>query len=340
MKRLMAIVMLLGAMGCSNDYYALRIIQPDASAGRICQELSGSDEQALKQRRIDYAIECAADDGIKISAWAIKAQTPARSSQPSGGANSQPATGANSQPAGGAPTQPAATVVLLHGMGEGKAIYLGVARRLSARGLNAVLIDLRAHGCSGGKYVTYGAKEKHDVMAVLDCLAQRGLAIGDVYAFGATLGGAAAIQYAAIDPRCKGVVAVAPYKDARSIARWIVFFHAPTMSEANFARTLARAGQLADFDPDEASAVAAAGKFAGPMLLVHGLLDLSVPLDHSQAIYDSAGGPRKLIIVTPGPEQLALGLVWEDWLADRLAELARGNLDGYASPKPAAKGKP
>jgi alpha-beta hydrolase superfamily lysophospholipase len=222
--------------------------------------------------------------------------------------------------------------VLLHGLGEGKANYLGVAKRLSAKGMNVVLIDLRGHGCSSDKYTTYGAKEKDDVKAVLDEVDKKGLKIGDVFVFGTTLGGCVAFQYAAIDPRCKGVMAIAPYRDATTVARRIAFVLAPTMSEADFRQALAEGAKMADFDPASASAVDAAKKLTCPVLVVNALLDVTVQIDWSQAVYDAAGGPKRFIVVTPGPEQLALVMIWEDWIADRMADLAHGKLDGYKSP--------
>lgn len=308
MKRLLATGMLLAMVaGCSDDYYAKRIIEPDTAKGRICQDLVGSNEQALRHKTVDLAITFPGSDSTTLTAWAIKAKGQASADKP------------------------APTVVLLHGLGESKANYLGIARRLSDKGINAVLVDLRGHGCQSGQYITYGVKEKRDVKTAIDRLSVDGLKVGDIYAFGTNLGGAVAIQYAAIDPRCRGVMAIAPYKDATTIARRILFFQAPTMSEADFRQALYRAGQIAGFDPSVASSVEAAGKLKVPLLLAHGMLDLSVPLDHSQAIYDAAKGPRKLIVITPGPEQLALAMVWEDWAADRLAELVAGKLEGFTT---------
>ena len=44
------------------------------------------------------------------------------------------------------------------------------------------------------------------------------------------VGAATAVQYAAIDPRCRGVVAAAPYADLRSVAK----SHVPLMSKKSF----------------------------------------------------------------------------------------------------------
>ena len=98
------------------------------------------------------------------------------------------------------------------------------------------------------------------------------------------------------------------------------------LSEQDFEKALVASGRLADFDPEEASVIEAARKVTAPMFLVHGMIDLSVPSDHSQGIYDAAAGPKKLQLVTPGPEQFALFAVMEDWIADKMNMVATGGL--------------
>jgi pimeloyl-ACP methyl ester carboxylesterase len=189
-----------------------------------------------------------------------------------------------------------------------------------------VLIDLRAHGRSGGKYITYGAKEKRDVQAVMDALVQDKQAAPPFYVFGANLGGAVAIQYAAIDPRVKGVVALSPYRDFAGIAAWQLHFLNPVMQPPDVLREIAATAKLGEFDPADASTLEAARKLTCPLLLVHGLLDLATPLEHAEAILKAASGPKELRVLTPGPEEAALALVLEDWIAKRIDEVATGKI--------------
>ncbi len=297
--------------GCGGDLYAKRIITPDAAGGRLSEDLAGTGEKLVSEKRIDLARRIDAPDGTPLDVWVIKGRRPAPDSSRA---------------------EPGKAVVILHGLGESKANYLGIAQRLARprapeAGLDVVLIDLRAHGRSGGDYFTYGGLEKLDVKAVVDALAaDKTIAPDEVYVLGVTLGGATAIQYAAADPRVKGVMAVAPYKDARSFARWRMFISDPAMSEADFAKNLSRAGELAHFDPDDASALKAARTATCPLLLVHSTLDMAVPFDHSKAIYEAWRGPRKLEALVPGQEQI-VWLVWDEWVAKAVAEMARGNLE-------------
>jgi len=118
-------------------------------------------------------------------------------------------------------------------------------------GWDVVLPDLRAHGSSGGRYVTWGAKEKHDIKDVVDALIDEKLIEPRLYVMGASLGGCVAIQYAAIDSRCEGVLALAPPTGINDVARMIY----PLATEGWLARTVVHAGQIADFDPLDASAL-------------------------------------------------------------------------------------
>lgn len=289
--------------GCATDDYARKIIEYNTTAGRVLQDLAGSGVQLIQQKQIDAQRRIPAPDKAEMDVYVIKAK-PDPSGQRKGALG---------------------TMVILHGLTGSKweFPYFGAGQVLSKKGYDVVLMDLRSHGRSGGKYVTYGAMEKNDVKAVIDSLLKEGMINDSIYVFGATLGGAVAIQYAAIDPRCKGVLAMTPYKDMASIARrWMPM----TMSDEDFQKVMTRAGEIAAFNPAEASSVEAAKKLHCPLLLVHGVIDLSVPFDHSQAIYDAATGTKKLLAVTPGPEQVGLAIILEDWIANNMDMIAHGKI--------------
>jgi pimeloyl-ACP methyl ester carboxylesterase len=311
MNRLAAIVpiFLAGALcaGCRSDYYARKLIEHDTTYGKVGLTLTGTAEQLTQQKRIDLHRRIEGADKTPIDVWVIRGRQGVEGGSPAG------------------------TVVLIHGLLDSKATYLPLGQRLSGMGYDVVLPDLRAHGLSGGSYVTYGALEKRDIKAVMDSLLGAGEVRPPVYAFGVSLGAAVAIQYAAMEPRCKGVMAMAPYKDAGSITRRMIAFLAPMMSNADFQQTLDRAGKIARFDPNDASALQAIGKLNCPILLVHGLLDTTVPVEHSQALYDAAREPKQLIIV-PWAGHASLLLAREAWIAEQIDTLAKTGLKKQASP--------
>jgi len=297
MKRLIYLLVVCAglASGCGNRYYARHILVPDKTVGNLASAFCGSDQHVLAQKRIDSTGRVRMADGAELAVWVIR----------------------------GKQAQGRGTVAVLHGLGESKACYLPLGERLAGLGFDVVLIDLRGHGDSGGEYTTYGSLESRDVKAVLDNLLDAKSVHLPIYAFGPTLGGSAAIQYAAIDPRCKGVLALTPYKDLVSAGRRMLFPLAPTMSSSHYDQILAEAGKIARFDPAQASAVAAAPQVKCPLLLVHGWVDLSVPMEDSQEILKAAGGPKKLLDITPLLEQILLEVTRDQWVADRIDALAK-----------------
>jgi len=301
---ILATCLLAGGLiaGCGTEFNARKIVECDATHGKLVEMLSGSPEALIKDGQISAHRRCETADGTEIDVWIIN-PPPLPEDQPE--------------------TPHPGTVLILHGLGESKASfpYPGAGRRLAKMGYDVVLPDLRTHGRSSGKYVTHGAKEKQDVKSVVDQLLQEGLIHEPVYAFGSTLGAVTAIQYAAIDPRCKGVFAMTPYKDARSIAQ--IQLVLPSQKDLDSA--IARAGEIAEFDPEEASAVKAAEKLEIPLLLAHAMLDAVVPADNSKAIHAAAAGPTELILINPA-EHVATFTILEDWIAEKMDTLAKTKL--------------
>ncbi len=307
MKRQLPLYLIVSTLlftgaGCATDDYARQIIVQNAGPGRVWLALKGTGEQLIKEGKIDMHREVARPDGTVIDVWVIKGRPTTQLTRVIG------------------------TVLILHGVTESKVMfpYFGIGQRLSKMGYDVVLPDLRAHGRSTGKYVTYGALEKYDIKAVIDQLVKEGMIHTPIYAFGNNLGGSVAIQYAAIDPRCQGVMAVVPYKDMASIGLAQLKIIAPMMSSQDYQEVLQRAGEMGEFDPAQASAVNAAKQLTCPLLLVHGVLDLSVPREHSKAIYEAAAGPKKF--VEPSFEAIALPAILEDWIVSQLNALARKGL--------------
>jgi uncharacterized protein len=261
LKHVMICAVLAGVMSGCERMFAKQIIKPASLGGKLALRFVDSD-RIDAHRRID------AGDGTKIDAWVIKAK-PAR-----------PNTVSRK-----------ATVVVIHPMLMSKSWFLSLGERLASDGWDVVLPDLRAHGASGGQYITWGAKEKHDIKAVVDSMIAEKLIEPRVYVMGASLGGCVAIQYAAIDSRCEGVLALAPPTGVKGAARAMF----PLATNGWLKRTIAFAGEIAGFDPADASAVDAAGELKCPLVLVHGSLDLIVPHSHSKRICAAAGGPKKLI---------------------------------------------
>ncbi len=296
MKRfayLMTAGLLALSAGCGSNHYARQIIQPRSPD--VWMAMTGSGAQLVERGFIDSHQRISTTDGIPLDVWVIR----------------------NKAEEGG---DSRGTVIILHGLHKHKAYHLRLGQMLTERGFDAVLIDLRAHGRSGGEFTTYGAKEKHDVKRVMDRLVEQGMAHKPFYAFGETLGATVALQYAAIDDRVRGVVADAPYPSFRSQALRTITFSAPTMGKEDFSEVIASAARMGDFDPNEVSSIEAVKKLHCPVLLVHGFLTQEVPKDQVRQVYDAAKEPKK--IVTDVMDRS------DRWMVDQIDDLAKNGLTG------------
>lgn len=186
--------------------------------------------------------------------------------------------------------------VLCHGYVANRCEVLGVGIELYRMGFSCLLFDFRAHGDSGGRFTTIGAKEVNDALGAIDFVAQFGLPI---LLFGSSMGGAVAIMTAARDERVGAVITDSAYARLAQAA--------DTWWEAGFGRVLGKLcrpvkylallftrTRLSDAEP-----VREIGKIAPrPILLIHGDRDHLVPLQHAYALYHSAGEPRTLWIAS------------------------------------------
>lgn len=200
------------------------------------------------------------------------------------------------------PSLPAkGTVLLLHGIRSDKTWFVGLGLQVAAQGYRAVLPDLRGHGRSSGDFLTYGVHDVQDLKGLLDELGARGLLAGSVGAIGISYGGATAIQLAAVDPRVRAVVAIAPFSSLRAVVPNYVDTYLPLLGKAmpsSFIQSaIDEAGMVAHFHPDAASPLSSIVRTRAPVLLIHGIEDRHIPASHSRALHAAAPDHTRLLLL-------------------------------------------
>ena len=196
------------------------------------------------------------------------------------------------------------TLFLLPGVCSYKECLAGRARSYAKAGFRSVLVDFRGQGRSGGKFMTYGAREAQDLRALLDELLKRGEIRRPVGAYGMSYGGACAIQFAGIDSRVQAVVARSAFSSIREVvpsyARLYLPFMRGFLTEAVLKQVVDRAGELAGFDPDQANTLTAIQKTKAPVLLIHGERDINIPIAQAERLHQGALDHSRLIRVPDG----------------------------------------
>jgi pimeloyl-ACP methyl ester carboxylesterase len=296
-------VALAVSRGCSVDFYARRMVKYSAVKGKTSLWWLGNADKLIAKGKISSHHHIPAADGTKLDVWVIQARSELCDDP-------------------GTQAPPHGTVMILHGILDSKARFFAMGQQMARMGYNVVMLDHRAHGRSEGTYTTFGAKEKFDARDVIDSLLASGEISEPIYVFGQSMGAAIAVQYAAVDPRCRAVMAVAPYTDMRSAARRFI----PLMNAKKFEEIVARAGELAGFDPDEASTVLAAAELKAPLLVVHGRIDAIVPHSHGVAVYEAAN-VKKELVTFPLLGHISMVVGRQTWFAEQADRHFRSTAD-------------
>ncbi len=204
-----------------------------------------------------------------------------------------------------APQANGSCVLVLHGIGDSRLGGVGYAPMFLQEGYSVLVPDSRAHGASGGEFVTYGLLEKYDVLNWADWMKSSGC--HNLYALGESLGGSIVIEAAALQPVFQAIVAECAFADLREVAQYRVSHNVPLPHYLSLptAKIIVTSAVLyarwADgLDLDQVSPVRVIAHAATPILLIHGLNDDQTPPSNSEEL--ARANPHNSLWLVPGAE--------------------------------------
>lgn len=197
-----------------------------------------------------------------------------------------------------------AAAIVVHGLGDTLESYLEVAWVLGRRGHTVLLLDLRGHGGSEGRYTTLGGREREDVRAGMRLLRERGLAPSGFLLMGYSMGAVAVLRAAAEEADVRAVIAEAPFDRARGMPQGRLWLVGPL--------AIAMAEWRAGFDIDDVDAVAASRRVRAPLLAVVDGKDEGNTETVVRPIFEAHPGPKKLW-VAPGADHVGAILAPGYW---------------------------
>ncbi|MGA2512737.1 MAG: alpha/beta fold hydrolase [Candidatus Limnocylindrales bacterium] len=207
-------------------------------------------------------------------------------------AASHAATPSNPAPASGPASERRPAIAIVHGWESNRGRTLAHVRYLHAAGFHCLALDVRGHGDNPPETLPINVPEfADDTAAAARWLAARP-DVSAVGVLGHSMGGAGAIVAAAREPSIEAVVSLSSPSDLVRMTRQTF-----RMAEMNVPEAIAT--PLAWFTAavllaprrrsvESASALAAAGRYRGPLLLVHGAQDHGVPVRHLELIARAA----------------------------------------------------
>jgi pimeloyl-ACP methyl ester carboxylesterase len=192
---------------------------------------------------------------------------------------------------------PRPAVVIVHGWESNRGRTFAHVRYLHAAGFHCLVFDVRGHGSNPPESKTiYVPEFAADTLAAARWL----LARPDVSAVGLlghSMGGAGVIMAGAAEPRIGAVVSMSAPANMVAMTRKTFL-----MGEAHVPRAVAwplawytTRSLLAERHHSlaEADVTAAAGRYRGPLLLLHGAQDRGVPVEHLEIIARAALAARE-----------------------------------------------
>jgi hypothetical protein len=240
----------------------------------------------------------------------------------------------------GAPA-PKGTVVLVHGLNRSRIEMVRRVPFVHESGWNALVLDLRHHGASGGEATTFGVKEKQDVLAAAGLARER--SPGPVVLWGVSLGAASAVLAGAEDAAVAGVISDSSFRSLDDTVRhhlqlfrgfrwWLRLV--PSWPVADLA--LFWMGRRGGFEPAAADVVSAARRLQGrPALFVANSDDRRMPKEIAFELREAAG-ERAQVLVVPGRSH---GGAWRDGTAAYAAAAADVLAAAAESAGPAARAR-
>lgn len=191
--------------------------------------------------------------------------------------------------------QPRGAVVFVHGKDscrgdELKGNTVELAARLNEAGFAVLMIDLRGHGQSSRARLTYGERERFDVLGAVDWLRAQGHA--RIGVLGASMGAASTLLAAAEEPAIQAVVADSAFCDFgqmierqyRKLSRLPGFVLPGALAIGRALTGVA----LQTVRPLEAAA--RLGLARRPCLLIHSAGDRFIPSEDAERLARAAGG--------------------------------------------------
>ena len=217
----------------------------------------------------------------------------------------------------------APAIVLVHGFKTSREEMLPWARILHNAGYNALLLDLRGTGRSGGAAIGLGATETRDIVAAVQTASEE-FRTDHVAVLGISIGAGAVILAAADDPQISAVITDSAWTDQDfQLARLGVIDLGP------FRLPLPPLGVLAvnamvGADVTRARPLDAIARIAPrPILLIHSADDdnATTPVEGARKLFAAAGEPKELWVAPRGGHVGAINAFPDEYRAHLLAFL-------------------
>ena len=198
------------------------------------------------------------------------------------------------------------TILLFHGYKSCWQIDFGLVLPYyyDTLGYSLLLVDQRAHGSSQGKYLTFGVRERLDVLSWATYMGQKLGQNAPLILGGLSMGATTVLLASCFDfpanVRC--IIADCGFTSPSDIAKSVLHRDYPKLPVKVFLPLCSAFTKIfAGFGLHDASTLDAVRESKYPILFIHGTCDKFVPCEMTKEAYAACKSPRELVLV-PGAE--------------------------------------
>ncbi len=192
-------------------------------------------------------------------------------------------------------------VLMFHGWrGSWDGDFGAFGKALYERGSSLLVVEQRAHGTSGGKYIGFGIKERYDCKKWTEyVVGEHGDRHLPIYLAGVSMGAATVLMATELHlpTQVKGIIAdcgfTTPYEMVKIFARKVMRIEESVILEG-INRVCKR---VAGYSFKEGSTLSAMRKCKIPVFFVHGTRDNFVPAEMTKRNYEACGAKKHLLFV-------------------------------------------
>ncbi len=236
---------------------------------------------------IGEQIQVSSFDGVKISAYVVS----------------------NSESKG--------NVIILHGMhGMDATSLFDYAKFIHDNGYTPIVVDMRAHGKSGGTSLSFGYHETNDVISIVRYLKQdERFKNVPFILYGLSMGGSTAINVASKSKDIDAVIAVSPFLSIQDqVADYMRRDGAPSLFVKIFkpyVNFVLRSKY--DVDPVKESPKNSIKNITDiPLFIIHGDIDKQTNVYHAYELYKRSQSQKKQIWIVEGKDHLIIDNILDE----------------------------
>lgn len=202
----------------------------------------------------------------------------------------------------------APVIVYFHGNGEIASDYDTIAPLYTALGVTLFVVDYRGYGASDGSPTSSAliGDARASFRKVRDVLADKGVAAGELYVMGRSLGSAAALEIA---DSCKddvtGLIIESGFAHTFALIERIGFLQVPGADEAR----------------DGFGNLEKIARAEMPTLIIHGERDWIIPVTDGIDLYEASPATDKTLVTIPGAGHNDLMMAGRRVYFDAIAKL-------------------